>query len=216
MITVILAAGKSERFSRYGMPKAALPGPDKKKTVLEYVIDSIEPIFCMVVYSKDHKTTMRKTIMNISQRKGSKDWLRLLWHVMVEKTSGPLDTAYKAISALKYQDTDILISYCDVILPASITHEFVEKCRAGGYDAGIAVFDSEDRRFQRNILGTCNSGLFWFRSRDQFCELAESLPKDDINGIPDVVFSLDNIFPINVTESVIDIGVPEDYERWIA
>ena len=213
MITIILSAGKSSRFG--GNSKSMLLGPDGKRTVLEYQIDELEPDFLSLVFLGSQRKQVQDTIFKISQRKNQVTWLKLLWQVWLKETTGPLDSARQSVTALA-GESEILISYNDVILPHDTILEFVSECRYGEYDAGICVFKSDNKRFQRDPSGEfCNSGLFYFSSGSLFTELAENAKAGDENGIPDLVYALENILYFDVTDKVIDIGIPEDYNKWI-
>lgn len=211
MLTVILAAGRGERFAKagYDVPKPILPAKHGG-TVLETIVKNLEPRFLYMVFNHLHHKQMMSAIMGITSPASR-------WHTFLGRvTNGPLDTIMQpeVLSKITVKD-ELLISYCDVIVPIGEVRDFVSECRKDNAEAGMCVFDSDDTRYQRVRTGEACSGLFYFSSGIEFIGRALKEERDEHTGIPKVVIGGDHVL-YDITDSgFADIGVPEDYEAWL-
>lgn len=214
MLTVILAAGHSKRFSEEGWPKhkVLLPMPDNR-VLLEWIFDSIPSSDVLfVALSEQNRSLFPKLYIAMHANKDVKE-VRQWW---LKKTrTGPLATAWAVRSFLDY-DREILIMYCDVITPAGFIEEFASYMRESKNNAGVIGTDYPGDRLTRIPNSTfADGGIYWFRSGKDFVEAAENKSKGKEDGIPSIVHSIDP-WGIYEAQDVIDLGIPRDYFNWCA
>jgi len=216
MITIILAAGNNKRFK--GKHKGALKARDGR-SVLENIADDLGGNPLLLIAQRKHIRQLRK--IELSQP-GSK---RLTIHAWLQKpTLGPLDTLWQArewikalLKAQDNGDAPIVISYCDVLLERKYFYDFIGACEK--HDAGIVIFESRNERFGDAFPGISNrfknSGVFYFRSGNQMLAMLQYVAKGNEElGVPDLV-NFTHEPKRFVCNEVIDIGIPEDYKRYI-
>ena len=210
MIIIIPCAGEGQRFkdAGYDVPKPLLPMPDGR-TLIEHVASSL-PMCKQII-------TVSKPQLALSQEMFDTSSLPI--HVK-RKTRGPLDTLMEARSILR-KDDELLINYCDCFLPDNQCLEFVSEMRRRQRHAGVVCFPSHDARYQREPSGKfAMSGIFWFKSSKQFVDIAMQ-NRDNAELSPGhVAFSIRwlglNICAAFVTNNIVDLGVPETYQMYLA
>ena len=210
ILTIILAAGKSKRFSEAGFPKpkTLLPMPSGK-TLLEEVVHSLDPEDLLFVGEKSHTKAMFGTI-----RKLLFSDLNYFRHVWIHETDGPLATAWEIRSWLDHPK-EILISYCDILLDPGITHDFVRSMRDMDMDAGIVGFDSPQDRFTTVKDSSLKaSGVFYFKSGRDLIRRMRFRKKQETNGLPEMVYLYEKWGLFDASSVLADLGTPTDYKYW--
>ena len=210
MIAIIPCAGDGQRFkdAGYDVPKPLLPMPDGR-TLIEYVASSLS--------TSKQIITISKSELELSQEMFDASWLPV--HIK-RKTHGPLDTRMEARSLLRVDD-ELLINYCDCFLPDNQCDEFVNEMRSRNRHAGVVCFPSSDARFQREPSRQfAMSGIFWFKSARQFVTIAMRY-RDRAEVSPGhVAFAIRwmglNMCAAFVTDNIVDLGVPETYQAYLA
>lgn len=197
MITIVPAAGKSQRFkdAGYDVPKQLLPMPIHG-VMLEYVLRDV-PGWVRVITKRSEKLHY------------------LFGGIVIEKSHGPLDTTIQGLSPLQYvyPDQELLIVYSDVIFGGY--GRFLHDVRSRPCMEGAVVFKSDNPRFDY-VNGMAYAGIFYFRSFDYFLRQAVKVNGSEI-GIPSVLKnnSLTHFYSIHESERI-DLGTPEDYESYMA
>lgn len=217
MIAVIPLAGKSERFTKagYEQPKFLLPCPDSSKTMLELVCnsmgDNVHPI--AIINKKVH-----------FQYRDWSVWRRIngFGYMLVDSpTSGPLETILRAKEHLNTND-ELLINYCDCFAANGLS-DFLATMRSSGEDAGVYCFRSNNPRFQYDPTGEyALGGIFWFRHADEFLRRARNKVftiRPDFSPAH-IAFTFRGVAGLDGyrlyvdTKNYVDLGTPEDYERY--
>ena len=205
-------AGKGQRFldAGYLAIKPLLDMGDD--TVIERVVRSI-PIQCRLItigsrqYAKDLFPTLNTACGD------QFDWgYFFCW---IDNSMGPLDTLLKARKHYNYPE-DLLIVYCDVVAPRPFVENFVETARQSGCPSAAVVFKSDNPRFgiihEDHRGNTVVSGIFWFRNAQEFLKKAQEVNGNEI-GVPSVLES-PYLFLAILGKDFLDVGTPEDYERF--
>lgn len=218
MRTVILAAGKSERFARAGFPKhkLLLPMPDGH-TLLEWVVRAYDQDDYLLLLREEHLNSLKGTIARILAR-DMRDKSFVVARTNKE-THGPLDTLWKFKEWLNHPHPFLLV-YCDILPFSPAKVERLIGVGSDNADMRMVVFPSEDERFtDASKPGMKESGIFWVRSGTQLVNAMRYMKREDINGLPDVfaVYSDDKRAEyVFEGDEIVDLGVPRDYRSWMA
>lgn len=213
MITLIPLAGKSARFrmAGYAKPKYLLPLPNHA-TLLEAVLESLAPRKLITVAMREDQRALSAAIgqMRLFEEFNWKGvWLDT-------RPAGPLDSVLAARKWLKTDD-ELLISYCDCFMRRGTSY-FAQHLRlVPEREAGIVGIMSSDTRLTPLPATAMRAGgIFWFRHAHEFVARARKLPTIDTVGVPDVVFKFSRWTAYDGTGDYIDLGVPQDYQRFMA
>lgn len=213
MITLIPLAGKSARFRMAGFarPKALLPMPGGE-TMLERILDSLAPQRLITVAMREDQKALAAVLHRVALFEQF-DW-RAIW--LDQRPVGPLASVLSAKKWLKTDD-ELLVSYCDCFLGHGAGH-FITHLRAvAERQAGIVGVLSDDERLSRLPATAMRAGgIFWFRQAHEFVAHARRLPETDSVGVPDVVYTFQRWTAYDGTGDYVDLGVPEDYQRFMA
>lgn len=215
MRTIILAAGRSERFAKAGFPKpkSLLPMPDGR-TLLEWQVDTLDAKHIYIIGLRQDVPALLSTIKKIISRLPNGYNFRGIW--LDEKTAGPLDTIWKARSWIEHHE-DFLFVYCDILpLECFQLNPFTYKKNSD--DARMVVFESSDERFtDAEMVGFKESGIFWFRNGNDVISKMRWAKRGEYNGLPDIFGSFENKLEVAWGNSCFaDLGVPNDYRNWMA
>lgn len=214
MLTIILAAGESKRFAQAGYPhpKPLLPMPDGK-TLLEWQILRAPSEDLLFVARKSDMDELYGKVINTLRHPDSPEQLRHRW---IRESKGPLDTLWQCRSSLE-RNTEILIMYCDIVPGKDFLRDFIIYMRAFDFPAGLVSFDSVSKRFT-HVPGTNQkcSGIFYFKNGMSVVNKIRFMPKEELNGIPDIVYKFDGWSYYSADDNITDIGVPNDYFYWMA
>jgi NDP-sugar pyrophosphorylase family protein len=213
MLTLIPLAGKSARFRMAGFaqPKALLPMPDGS-TMLERILDSLAPTKLITVAMREDQRALAAVLRQVALFEEF-EW-RPIW--LDRRPDGPLDSVLQAKKWLRTDD-ELLISYCDCFLGRGAGY-FTQHLRAvAERQAGIVGVMSEDERLSKLPATAMRAGgVFWFRHAHEFVGRAKALPITDSVGVPDVVYRFQRWTAYDGTGDYVDLGTPEDYQRFMA
>lgn len=203
MITIVPAAGKSQRFKDAGFywPKQFLIMPRFGDALIWHVLNDLpEKNLFIIANESDRDFWFKRTGRPL---------------IFIEKTKGPLDTTIQGLSKFQYvyPDQELLIVYSDVIFGGY--GRFLYDVRSRPCMEGAVVFKSDNPRFDY-VNGMAYAGIFYFRSFDYFLRQAVKVNGSEI-GIPSVLKnnSLTHFYSIHESERI-DLGTPEDYESYMA
>lgn len=212
-LTLIPLAGKSARFRMAGFaqPKALLPMP-LHATLLECLLESLAPERLITVAMREDQAVFSAVVRRA--RLGSEfDW-RAIW--LDTRPAGPLESVLSARKWLRTDD-ELTVSYCDCFLRSGVSY-FADHLRSvPAREAGIVGLMSEDERLTRLPATAMRAGgIFWFRHAHEFLARARKLPSSDTVGVPDVVYRFNRWTAYDGTSDYIDLGTPQDYQRFMA
>jgi len=233
--TIILAAGRSERFAAAGFakPKSLLPMPDGR-TLLEWQVESQSAKHTYIVALNEDKKAFLPTVLKISSRLPKGRSFSGLW--LKEQTMGPLDTLWNIRSWLESNE-DFLFMYSDILItvPEKATYSHPMDFHLGRFsdpdlhktDARIVIFESDDARYTSSSIlkGYKQGGIFWFRSGADVVEAMRWRPREELNGLPDIFQIINNRKSKDIiiagqipwADSLfVDLGTPQDYRNWMA
>jgi NDP-sugar pyrophosphorylase family protein len=210
LIAIIPLAGKSERFAKagYEQPKWALPVRDDKPMIWEVMQSAITSKATIVVLRIDDDLLLHEL------------WGTGFIPVHIDSlTSGPLETILRAKEYLKTTD-ELLINYCDCFAANGLS-DFLTAMRSSGEDAGVYCFRSNNPRFQYDPTGQyALGGIFWFRHADEFLRRARKMEVRPDLSPAHIAFTYRGVAGLDGyrlyvdTKNYVDLGTPEDYERY--
>lgn len=214
MIAIIPLAGRSERFTDagYTVPKWALPLRDGR-SMLATVVQSLGGFSELTLITRREYDAAVASCLSESDSK---------WYVKNNDmpTTGPMETILCAKDYLKTSD-ELLISYCDCFASNGLA-DFLAAMRSSSADAGVYCFRSNNPRFQYDPTGEyALGGIFWFRHADEFLRRSRKFPIRPDLSPAHVAFSYKGIGSLDGyklyldTAHYVDVGTPEDYERYI-
>jgi NDP-sugar pyrophosphorylase family protein len=215
MIAVIPLAGKSERFTKagYEQPKWALP-VSENTPMLQAVLYSIGHADKTIFIASRDNSALIRLILPINSESEKQFCLEL-----GSPTSGPLESILRAKEYLKTND-ELLISYCDC-WAANGLWDFISTMRSSGEDAGVYCFRSNNPRFQYDPTGEyALGGIFWFRHADEFLRRARKMEMRPDLSPAHIAFTYRGVAGLDGyrlyvdTKNYVDLGTPEDYERY--
>lgn len=220
MIIIIPAGGNGQRFAEagYPMPKPCLPMEDGQPLLCR-VIDSIPSLSdydkVVIVARESLAPQIRTAIATYGEQPKN---LHYVWE-QENAPRGPLLGVLRAKQFYKHGE-EVLISYCDCFLDGGDCVNFIAAMRVSRREAGAVVFDSSDRRFSRDPDSRyAVGGLFWFKDGQDFFKRAKRLARPEV-GVPDVVWSYTqmgvNRYGLFRSHHYVDVGVPVDYEAYLA
>lgn len=213
-LTVIPCAGKGERFglAGYATPKTLLPMPDGR-TLIEWVIDYSQVARLVTVAMREDEKALTTAIRNAHA------WRPLTWSPiwLGSRPTGPLDSVLQAKRLMR--DEELIINYCDCFLYTGFGVFLNEMRNIPARRAGLVGFENYNERFT-GVPGVPKfkaGGIFWFRSGREFARVAAHVEgRDDQVGIPQVVYAFPRWAMFNGTHGYRDLGVPEDYQNFMA
>lgn len=220
MIAIILMAGRSGRFKAagYQVNKAVLPTPSG--TVFQDLADTFVGSVDLIVTIASKKDNV-ELMPHIAA--GMPEGLRFdtVW-LTGDRTNGAIDTVVKATPKIvRYCNMECIVSYCDVIT-RQLVAPFASHMRMMQAKSGFVLFNSTDPRYgywdghniveKKVVSPLAISGLFYFNQLNTLLERASKVNGKEV-GIPSAL--TDPKFFIAKPEQIIDIGVPEDYERYV-
>lgn len=207
MLSVVLAAGNGQRFqgAGYSAIKPLLPMPDGRP-LLAWVRERLPAGRQIIIARRGDMAALAPHTRGMAA----------VW--LAGTTDGPLSSARAVVPHLDMDD-ELLISYCDTLLPSG-ADAFVASARTVRAVTAMVVFPSDDPRYgywdgQRVIEKQAASpwavsGLFYFDQARIFSErAARDYPPGA--GLP----SLMDIATHYYEADVIDVGTPADYEAFL-
>jgi len=220
MLTIILAGGKSTRFTHEGFPKQKhlLPMPDNR-TLLEWQVERLKPDKLVFISRLEYKHTEKNVLMKVNSMVNS----FMTWWID-EPTSGPLDGLLNAKSLLNTDD-EILICYNDELVYHRVLTEMIYKAKKYNYGAALIVFNTSNPRFtpipsRNSLYAGCT---YWFRSGKEFLKKAKRIKIGSEVGCPSVVYAFRNwyahetkLWELNKGGEVIELGTAREYKLWAA
>ena len=215
MLTVILAGGKSTRFTHEGFPKQKhlLPMPDNR-TLLEWQVEFLRPEKLVFISRLEYKNSERTTLMKINRMVPSN-----FMTVWIDKpTTGPLDGLLFARSLLN-TDSELLISYNDELVLHGVLQAMIDRCRKYNYVSALIAFNTDNPRFTPvpNRPGLFAGCTYWFRSGKDFLKKAKKLKVASDVGCPHVVYSFRHWYAHEAKKGeVIELGTAREYKMWAA
>lgn len=220
MIVVIPAGGNGQRFTDagYSQPKPCLPMEDNQPLLCR-VIDSIPSLSefdkVVIVARESLAGAIRTAIATYG------DTPKNLHYVWEQETAqrGPLLGVLRAKQFYKHGE-EVLVNYCDCFLDAGDCVNFIAAMRVSRREAGAVVFSSNDARFSRDPDGHyAVGGIFWFKDGRDFFKRAKRMAQPGA-GVPDVVWSYTQMsierYGLFRSKHYVDVGVPMDYEMYLA
>lgn len=215
MITVIPMAGDGLRFleAGYDVIKPMLPMPNQQ-TLIETIIRSIKPEKLIVIAQHSQRSVLEPHILALAEE--LRFHFKLNW--LKHKTSGPLDTLLNFRKDLNV-DEELLINYCDCYIEDGV-EEFLDLMHKNKAHGGAVCFNSTNPRFQREpSMRFAMSGISWFASGKKFIDNAKNyLIRPDVGpnlvafGMFEFGIPKSSAF---ITDNIIDVGVPGDYEAFM-
>lgn len=192
-------AGKSQRFldAGYSDPKFLLP--IGKKSILEYIIDTLPLGMLITIAMAKYKGALCSIIHC--------DYVNTIW--LLRQPNGPLSSVLCAEQLVN--SDELLINYCDNFLSNQMG-TFIAECRKSDKEAGIVVVEGNFPKFTLTPSGNLAGGIYWFRDGSRFIEKAKQLTLSDKIGIPDVVYSFGKWYEF-VTDDLVNTGTPELYDN---
>ena len=212
-LTVIPCAGKGERFllAGYPQPKPLLPMADGR-TLLEWVIDYGQAAHLVTVAMEADEKALSTAV------RAANAWRPLTWSPiwLTERPNGPLDSVMAAKRL--FRDEELIINYCDCFLYSGFGVFVQEMRNTPERQAGLVGFENYAERFTDvpSVPRFKAGGIFWFRKARDFVKHAQRLDLGDEVGIPQVVYHYPRWAVYNGTHGYRDLGVPEDYQRFMA
>lgn len=217
MLTVILAGGKSTRFTHEGFPKQKhlLKMPDNR-TLLEWQVEFLRPKSLVFVSRLEYKSSEKVTLMKVNSMVNS-----FMTYWIDKPTNGPLD-GLLTIKNLLNTDDEVLIAYNDELVAKGVLDKMIEKARKYNYGAALIAFNTSNPRFtpipeRPNLFAGCT---YWFRSGKDFLNKAKKLKVGSEVGCPSVVYSFRHWYAHEAKlwdghgGEVIELGTAREYKLW--
>lgn len=210
MLIVILAAGRSRRFSEAGFtkPKCLLPAPDGTP-LLSYQIDRLNGDNLLVVGRKEDKPSISTVLLLARMMPNAPRRFKSAW---IDEQPGPLASLWAVKKYLDVPD-NVFVAYCDVMPGLRTIGNFLSS--AHNVDALQLALKTDNPRFTQIGDGLVDGGLFWFRTGHHLVELMSQGERGEFNGLPDIVRATKRHAYVLDSESV-DLGVPSEYRMWMA
>jgi GTP:adenosylcobinamide-phosphate guanylyltransferase len=215
MLTVILAAGKSQRFRDAGCvtPKPLLPMPDGKP-LINNQLDILKPETVRFVGSNDDKAFLINQIYRIVFNYPG---MAEFYHHWIKPCPSPLASMWEVRRFIDV-DEPLLVTYCDILFYEHI--QMIDFAMENELCSVCVAFESSDERFQRTPDGKyALSGIFYFaRGRDLAHGMRNMKRNTPDKGIHDVMVKLGNqgYFVLHEDYNLVDLGTPQAYKNYCA
>ena len=212
MLTVILAGGKSTRFTHEGFPyqKHLLNMPDNRK-LLEWQVDFLKPKNLVFISRVEYKSTEKKLLVRVNKMVPN----FMTWWID-RPTNGPLDGLLDAKNLLN-TDSELLICYNDELVLPSVLDAMLERARKYSYKAAMIVFNTDNARFtpvpkRPNLSAGCT---YWFSSGKEFVKKARRIERGREVGCPHVMYAFRTWYGHEAKGSeIIELGTAREYKIW--
>ena len=212
MLTVILSAGRSTRYSKEGFTcqKSMLPMPDGK-VLLEWQLKQLPFDELLYVSREEYKKEEMAKLKRIRFNKP----LKTVW--IQKPTVGPLDGLW-AIRKYLRTDSELLIAYNDEIITRDVLLAMIYKARDYKYGSALICFKTDNPRFtpvpRTKLFAGCT---YYFRSGKDFLRKAKGKPMGSENGVPDIVYSYRHFLSFAAEKGdFIELGTAREYKSFMA
>lgn len=214
MLTVILSAGHSTRFTHDGFvyQKSMLPMPDGRM-LLEWQLERL-PGDRFLYISRDEYRNSEASLMVRIRRKNHP--LKAVF--ITKKTEGPLDGLWNMRKHL-YVDEELLIAYNDELIEQESLIGFVDVCSTQDYPAGLVCFETDNPRFTPlpNYNDFSAGCTYYFRSGKEFIQTITSLPRGPNDGCPSAVYAYVRWLNFYLgPKEFVELGTAREYKLWAA
>ena len=181
---IIPVAGRGLRFSEFGFqtPKILLPVDTTGKTVLQCVVDSLDPpsgAKYVFILKKDLEYRCEPVLRKYVHKSVVK---------LIKDTNGPASTTMKGMVSVA-RHSPILVCESTKIISDWSARSFLDKC--GDTDCAILVKKSDSH------IAPALCGIYYFKNKQIFAEAYEALSSREFGG----EFSL----PL-LCDAMVDIG----------
>jgi NDP-sugar pyrophosphorylase family protein len=212
MLTVILSAGRSTRYSQEGFTcqKSMLPMPDGK-VLLEWQLRQLIYDELLYVsreeYKKEELAKLKRIRFNTP--------VKTVW--IQKPTEGPLDGLWAVRKYLR-TDSELLIAYNDEIISKNALLSMLDKARAYKYGSAIICFHTDNPRFtpvpKTKLFAGCT---YYFRSGKDFLRKCKGKPRGAENGVPDIVYAYRHWLSWEIEKrDFIELGTAREYKIFMA
>lgn len=219
MLTVILAGGKSTRFTYEGFPKQKhlLPMPDNR-TLLEWQVEFLRPKNLLFISRLEYSKSERNALVKVNNMVDN----FMTWWID-EPTTGPLDGLLHAHKPLNTNE-ELLIAYNDELVVNGVLRKMIDKCRQYNYGSALISFNTSNPRFTPipNRPGLFAGCTYWFRSGKEFLKKARRIKTGSDVGCPSVVYAFQHWYAHEAklwdgtSGEVIELGTAREYKLWAA
>lgn len=201
VITLVLAAGKSQRFRDVGyklMSKQFLSMPDGQD-LLEHVLRGLSDNTHIVASNNANKWDVIE--FNLYDN--------VIW---IEGNNGSLNATIQGLNQFinVYPDQELLVVYSDILFDDY--DRFIFKCRLADCMSGVVLFWSTNDRLGYHEKNWAYGGIYYFSSFYSFLHHAKDKPIGA--GVEDNLSNKPFLYKVDVGMHI-ELGVPEEYERYI-
>jgi hypothetical protein len=211
MVGIIPLMGIGSRFLKAGItcPKHLLPfslhKDDKPEPFISLILKSFYPhpvyIGCRISYY-DALFDLVKNNPDFSQR---------VFLFTIDEYPVPPAKAVRILLSHVHTNTEIIVNYCDVLLPVGLDVLY-RAAKWKGSSAAMVGVETEESRFTRDVkYNLAIGGVYYFKEKNDLLRRLEGLPPEVTMG---EVVQKSRYDMIKVRQ--IDIGTPESYEKYIA